>query len=261
MDLQEVTEIDNQINYLHSELVDLYQKRASYAGLVPPPALQTSYLAELFLSDDQWVAAQYAQLALAWSIYDIKLPALRLIRRKLVRSRRVMTALASADSRLVNKLGVLLVPPSNLLDFPNHGSLRAKQAFIERSDFLDPEAQARFNQKDWQVIVAYTHPDALRLGSAQDIFETKAHIIAGFDSRALGILEHVALSLQLSYPIDHNAWTLLLKGYKKNDSRQIPSAMLFGAQYRFELDDPAGVLGLERFRPAVEIVLKDRTTK
>lgn len=257
MDLQEVVKIDNKINRLHSELVDLYRKRAHYIGIAPLENNQT-HTASLAINDEEWVDAQYDKLNLSWINFDINIPSKAVLKRKLIRSRRVINALVSEDPTLNNKLGVLLIPPSNLINFPQHDFLRNRQTFIQRNDYLDDGVKNKYNQRNWRVIVAYMHPEALKMGSADKILSTKSYMFAGFDTRALGVYEHVALSLQQNIPLDHNAWNLLLKGYKKNDKRLIPSVMFFAGQYRFELDEAAGILGLERFRPAVEIVLRNK---
>ncbi len=247
-DFKAVTEIDNKIDMLHKKLGDLYQLRAHYTEDSSPTTKKTSTAVKA-----AWAEQEYERLLEAWAGYEIEIPAFKALRARLIKAKDVIYKLESNEPRLTGKLDVLLVPPTRLLDMPDHRGLRGSQDFIYAADYVDPELQFGTSGAVWDVLVAYNAPEGLLLGSADAIVAHKTYRLAGYDTRALGVLEYKALSLQMPTRLDDNAWTMLLKNYRPAGSQALASVACLNGQYRFEADDSAGLLGEEGFRPAVKV--------
>lgn len=248
-DFKDIAEIDGKINYLQSELASLYEQRAYYFS-GPSANISNKSITK---TQTHWVDNEYSKLARAWRRYDIAIPPQRLLKRRLVLARKIINDLTTAEPRLNGALSIVLIPPSNILKIPGHYSLRLTQGFSKNSDYINPEIKSKFCFKKWRIIIANTSPEPMQLGRAKDILANKKYLISGYDTRALGVYEYIATTLQLMSPIDVNQWVMLLKGFKVNDDRQIPTAIFLNGQYRLDLDDTDGVLDDVFYRPAVEV--------
>jgi hypothetical protein len=243
-DFQEVTELDGQIINLQNELVNLYRKRAAVVS-DGTPVLATRTAAN-------WTKQQYDQLAIAWAKYGVKIPSFSSLKTQLNKARHVITKLETAQSELAGDLAIILVPKDGIVNSKSAQTFRAQQKFVEHADFISDDVTMQPESKHWRVVVAYSAPEGLLLGNAEDILKAKAYKVAGYDTRALGISEYVAMTLQLDRPFDSMGWNLLLKGTKPEQT-SVTSATFIHNQYRFDTDDASGLLDQESFRPAVEI--------
>ncbi len=247
-DFKAVTEIDNKIDMLHKKLGDLYQLRAHYTTDIDGRTKKTNPATTAV-----WTEQLFQSLSQAWAQHSIEVPSFKSLKARLIKAQTVMRELESEEPGLDGKLCVLLVPPARLLDMHDHHGLRDRQDFIYSSDYLDPELKFGTSGTAWDVLVAYNAPEGLLLGSADAIVANKTYKLAGYDTRALGILEYKALSLQTPARLDDNCWTMLLKNYRPAIGEALASVACLNGQYRFEADDSAGLLGEEGFRPAVKV--------
>lgn len=244
-DFQEVTELDSQIINLQNELVSLYKKRAqAVAGDNPSPqhtAMSQTTTKQL-----------YNDLTQAWDIYDVTLPTYTSVRPRLAKAQALIADLELTNPHLTGCFSVVMVPPTSILGLDTIAAFRNKQSFVTCSDYIHPDLTKTATAKNWRVLVAYTSTEGLELGSAANILQSNLYKLAGHDMRGLGILEYIALSLQVQAPIDISSWTLLLKG-TTSTNQTVGSAAFVAGQYRFDTDDVHGLLTNDRFRPAIEI--------
>ncbi len=243
-EFQEVTELDGQIINLQNALVDLYRKRAAFVGEeTAKPAAKAS-------KKTDWTTEQYDYLAQAWAVYGIKAPAFSSLKTKLAKAEKLITELSLADPRLTGYLTVVLVPPTTMVTPQKLSTMRGQQRFIKQDDFASSDITKPASASTWNVLLAYTAPNGLELGTAQEILKNKSYKIAGHDMRGLGVREYLAMTLQLQKPVDTNGWTILLKGAGKG---MVPSASFMNGQYRFDVDDVSGLAEQDRFRPGLTI--------
>lgn len=259
-ELKKVIDIDDRIGNLHKELADLYEERARYVksdGTFKAAVNDSGPVVQANNSSDtkeSWIKQEYKQLAQNWARYDITIPPAPLLKQKLGKAKQIIDKLIDEEPDLEGKLGVLLIPPHKEIGSPKSSGLRSFQKFINFEDYINPELSVKPSQKNWRMLVVFNKPAALDLGSAQEILAEKTYLIGGYDTRALGVSEYFALTLQSDTPIDIDSWTLLLKGSKVSN-KLAASAIFIDGQYRFELDDIRGV-GDEKFRPGVEVITK-----
>jgi hypothetical protein len=250
-DLKNITELDEKISALHAELEDLYKQRSSFVlGDVVPQALDHKTFT-VDKPNDDWLQYEYQRLSTAWATYGIQIPELNKLETKLINARGVILNLAEGNPSLDHKLSIVLVPPSNLFNMDKLADMRQAQTFVLASDYIATKLQSNYRAKKWRVLVVFSDVEGLEIGNAKDIINNQLFKIDGQDMRGLGLYEYLALSLQHPAPLDLQGWTLLLKGYKTGD---VPSVSYTGGHYRFETDDARGILGDERFRPAIEVV-------
>ncbi len=249
-----VVELDDKIGFLHQELAELYAKRAVFAAH-PAAAFAPSNTATPQTANPANINTVYAGLAAAWDYYSIVIPKLSELRPKLTNAFQVLQNIIVWDAAVGAQMSIVLVPPTEIIDFPLNPLLRQNQSHVMVSDFINSDLleTALPKKKSWQVLVANHAPTGFKLGSAEDILIQQSYRIAGYDARALGVRQYLALSLQINQPLDKNAWTLLLNDNNLLNQNLVPSATFLNGQFRFELDGLHSVLGEERFRPAIEI--------
>ncbi len=250
-DFKTVSELDGTIDTLHSQLKDLYEKRAQYTQTKPVAVeLIDAAASEIVSNTESWVQYEYTRLAQAWARYDIKFPAMAELSSRIEKSRQLIIDLGRSDESLRDAMTVVAVPPASILNSNSLSDFRSKQGITSMADYIDPAANRQQRTKKWRLLAVYSNLKGIDMGSAEQILTDKSYMSAGHDMRALGVHEYIAFSLQHHSPIDVDSWSLLLKGYSRGD---VPSVALTGGHFRFALDDPKG-LGNERFRPAMEIV-------
>lgn len=259
--LKKVVELDSRINDMHRQLANLYAERSNIveAGAtiintnsnIPSATNRTTQRPKAKIHDS-WASKEYASLSAAWKRYDIEIPGYTNLKVKLVKSRVIMDELSNAQSDLMGRLSVILVPPTRQLGFPINTTLRQKQGFCDINDYVNQDLPKPTNNKQWRVLVVYTNSAGLSIGSPAVIFKEKSYLIAGYDTRALGITEYAALTLQKDQPLDEATWTLLLKDYAGNEF--VPSATCMNGRFRFDIDEVGGILENDCFRPAIEVL-------
>lgn len=255
-----ISAIDYRISNLHSELMELYRRRSSLSrsssqlsmDMIANPweALETARIYQA-----KWLDEQYQKLQADWSQYGIKIPGLANLRLPLATAHKVIKELSQTKPELRNNLEILLVPPTKLIGFPVKDDHRRKQYQVSGADVVEAGFSAPAADKNWKLLVAYSAPAGLYLGSPDKILKDELYMIAGYDTRALGANEYNALSLQKNSRIDTDTWTLLMKKDKKDKTAPgLVSVASFSAnRYRFDTDDSNSMFGDIRFRPAIEI--------
>ncbi len=255
-ELKKVIEIDSRITGLHQELATLYVERQKYIEQTATPGRSVIEGSPLSIQSADtgvtWLQTTYNQLSEAWSAYDVKIPALRQLKKPLVKASLVISNLSKDRPELAGRLTILLVPPVHILGQPVDNKHRQSQTFVNLDDYFGEDLIKRYQQKKWRMLVVYDDQVPLNFGKASELLAAKSYMIGGYDIRGLGVYEYFALSLQSPRPLDRHTWTLLLKGTRAL-AKTVTSVTFINGQYRFEVDDTDGVFGDERFRPAVDI--------
>lgn len=251
--LKQLVDIDNQITNLHKELSNLYAIRSNFHDLTLFEDGVNS-IESAAASVDPWVIHTYAMLSNAWSVHKIDIPSLTILAKKLAKAQKIIQAVNQDDSKVGKHLGILLVPPDNIMQLPFNRRRINTQTHIALDDYIDPEVAVNtFAKKNsWQLLVAHTSATGLQWGSAVEILKHNKYNICGYDANAMGLRQYVALSLQLNKALDVGVWNMLLHN-QLPETKQVLSVTFLNGQYRFELDEPNSILGDERFRPAIEI--------
>jgi hypothetical protein len=254
--LQQVNDIDSQISNLHLELMSLYQQRSAIieAKNKNQIALNMNNPWDSFgfaSSPISWADEQHQRLIDIWSIYGLDLPPIESLRTQLLKAREVIGELVLIHPEFKGNLEVVLVPPTKVLGYPINPQLRSLQVFASREDIMNSTLPLPEASKKWRLLVVYGGPEGIYLDTPKNILKQKKHTIAGHDSRALGLYEYMAFSLQQNEPVDENTWTVLFKNYEKGE--QIPIAKFSDGGFVFEFDDVSSIFGDIRFRPAIEV--------
>ena len=258
-DFRQVAELDDQIGALHRELARLYELRVSYfenrqafnAGIRNNPGTAYKLTNQpAATSPDTTEQKVYAELATSWGAYGITIPYFSVLSKQLSKALAVMNDLSETHPDLLGKLAIILVPPTKQLIGQQGQALRAHQTFAFNNDYFGNNIILKPNRRSWRVLVAYVAPQALQWGPTQKILDQQLYKLGAYDTRDLGIIEYLALTLQQDAAIDKASWTLLLKDISE---QLVPSVSFISGQYRFELDDIKGLSDNEGFRPAVEI--------
>lgn len=242
-DLKHISQIDEEITQLQVQLIELFNKRSSILVKDPNQKPQDSASFEL-----------YNKLFGIWSKYGIVLPDYAKLSKKLEKALKLKKDWSDQNLLLQNKMEVLIVPPLAKTGLPVKPALRQKQRLLAGSDVVDAAVTIPRGLNTWRVLLVYTAPSGIHMGTEKEFFANKAYLIDEVDTRALGMQEYAALTLQLSQPIDNSTWTSLLKPAKKaTDKGQIIYVGCRHSRYRFDVNDMYGAFEDDRFRPAVEV--------
>ncbi len=204
--------------------------------------------------DNPWILHTYSALEASWKVHGFIIPSVTLIANKLLKAQKVINDITEAEPVIGAGMSALLVPPSDILSFPIDQKSRSRQPHIILSDYVNSELHLTTHEpnKTWQMLVAYAQATGVEYGTASNILKHRNYMIADYDTRALGLRQYAALTMQINKPIDENTWTILLNEWAKVNGL-ISSVTFLNGQYRFDFDEPNSILGDERFRPAVEI--------
>ena len=196
----------------------------------------------------------YEKLQQAWKLYDIKIPSFSSLERRLNRANQIVEQIASSNVEVATQATVLLVPPTKILPFPVPAKMRVLQN--SKPDTIHPNLAVRTpSHRRWRVFLVYGAKHGLYLGTPKSILQNEQYMIAGFDTRQMGLAEYAALTLQSPVKIDDGSWTVLLHDTDKNSQDALlPCARLVDEHYIFELEEAESVFGSDRFRPAIEVV-------
>lgn len=244
--LKRVTEIDARINDIHRELGVLYEERAELLDNKLEKATPTDSR-ELYRQ--RWIDQQYQHLGSIWGKYGVKLPAKKTLQSKLGKAYDTIAELSVNVFEFENTLSVVLVPPTKSMEFPVYSAWRESQN-MRVNDFVNADLPKPASQKGWRLLVVFSAPQGLYLGSPASIIKDKKYEFAGVDMRALGVNEYAALSLQ-NPEIDAGSWSVLLKN--TINGNLVACAGRVNNHFRFDLVESNSVFGDDRFRPAVEI--------
>jgi len=253
--LKTIMDLDERINTIHDELATLYAERLAITVEEPPKKADKKITVAKRTATNamrkDWARTQYDKLQSVWRCYDLTLPPIAKLRSKLEKSYNIVKELENAEPQLIDKLAVVLVPPSSALPFPVSNKLRYSQGFSDGQDYVTASAPKLSASRDWRVLVIYAGEHGLSYGTSSTILKTKSYCIADYDTRALGAAEYAALSLQYQQPIDDGTWTLLLKSVRKNEP--VLSAGFHAGRFRFDTDEADAGFDIDTYRPAVEV--------
>lgn len=233
-DLQQVNSIDQEIMALQQQLTTLYQTRATLFDATVQPVQEND--------ENDEVALLYRTLTAAWERYDITPPQLSTLRPLIKKALAVKSEWEATQPVMSGALQVLLVPPARLMGIPAHPRLRKMQRLLQGADRIDPEVKIPRGRMTWRVLVVYAQSEGLPVRS-------EAYSYSNEQAAALGMQEYVALTLQLSQPIDVATWTSFMN---KNDDAVIYAGCRRG-RYQFGINDIHGALDDDRVRPAIEV--------
>lgn len=253
--LKDILDIDTRISDMHRELANLYAIRSSMVepeyGTSQNQTKELDGIEKVSPDISTWCRQQYGALVDSWNTYDIKIPSYKHLQNRLKQARSVIEELSKTKPEIKDNLSIILVPPTKLIGLPLSIQIRKGSRSNRPVDYINPDLAMPAISKKWQLLVAYTAVSGLYLGSPETILTSKNYMIAGHDTRALGLLEYAAMSLQLADTIDNKSWTILLKGTPRGG--QLPCATYQDGRLRFDVGDIDSVFGDDRFRPAVAL--------
>jgi hypothetical protein len=243
--LVHINELDSQIADMHKNLADLYSQRAvllsnGHAATTAPLVKKTSAKRSVALQAKQL----YESLAGNWAAIGVKLPAYKLLQRKLETTCRLMRKLESSNDSLKGKLVVAAVPPSKTLVAATQTS-QTKFVFSDASiEELLPESKA------WAFVVIMDPDFAVPIYGLTSFLRGDEYWYEQTDCRALGVAELIAAELQGVRLADTDSWTVLLRGVEPN--QPAVCAIRHDASIIFDLDDTDSLLGANYLHPAID---------
>lgn len=253
-ELKEVIEIDTHIQKIHQQLVNLYDRRNRIIKTTEQDATTVSASAlksEILAPHISWPEQQYIRLAALWNEYGVGIGEFSQYEKRLVKAQSVIQKLSIAYESLRGSFEVVLVPPTGMFKYDQLHMLRQRQSFVLAPDSIDPDIARPRDTRTWAVLVASTAKHGIPVECPASFMQAESYLVAGYDTRALGVNEYIALSLQQKQPIDTECWTVLLKGLQPTDL--MPSVTFKDGRYTFAVDEMDGVLSTEHFRPAVRL--------
>ena len=202
-------------------------------------------------SQQQWVESTYESLKQTWSNYSIAIPRLAQLTKRLNRAYEIRLMLEAHNPELKGNLSPILVPPSTQLSMEKLALFRKVQGLAESSDSFGKDTLMNKSTR-WQVLLVDTAQAGL-WGNAKKLLLEQKYMVGDWDARALGVLEYMAMTLQMGHLIDESAWTLLLKNYEPNIPQSLLAARYSGGSYQYEVTDPENIFDDEYLRVAIEV--------
>jgi hypothetical protein len=252
-----VADFDNQIDAIRAEQSHLLEHSREVEAQIGSITMG-SVIAELASSPEEWSKLWYERLKVLWAYYDVQIPTYENLEEKLVQAREIINQIESEDPTLSGEFGPILVPPSDTkLDMPVKYYLRD----------IGDEYKATVSE-NWRVLVTLVGEQGVNC-SAEKLINQKKYMMAGYDTRQLGVTEYIALVHQaphfkfhhyqkgiISLPVlDRASSTLLLKNYhvykgKTWEGRGVMEATYDDGRYQIKesfIDWEKG------YRPTVEV--------
>lgn len=177
--------------------------------------------------------------------------------------------------QLVGKMGVLLVPPTDVMGWPVRKELRQRQERYYGVDPIHDSDEMRSivdEHTNWRVFAAMTSKNGLEMDEPLlEILEKKKYEMVGYDTRGMGVLEYAALTLQHFKPVEHGRYgkkfsyeidspgsTVLIRNPMEHHGKTNVVTVGRDDGYRFQWQWVEHIhnygAGKWRFRPAVEII-------
>lgn len=199
---------------------------------------------EIQQAREEWQNKEYEKIRAGWEKHGITPPSQEELHYKLSAAYEVKGALESADYRFKDRLGVVLVPPTDVVGWPVPEGLRetsagfagqrharntipttglnpakrkinrlipGKSVDTSIKDHVDKGIPAPAPSNEWRVIIADTSESGLYMGSPKQNLEDGLYNIGGYDTRGMGTGEYAALTLQTDRALDYPTTTWLLK--------------------------------------------------
>lgn len=251
-DFKKVSEIDDEIQTLHAQLADLYNKRNEMFGSTEAGQSTQNHTNSIDYEDvnqdKEWVDSQYSFLEEAWKTHGIKIPAKKTLNKKLINAKQVIDSL-DYDLGEKDLFKLLLVPSSNKLPFPLD---KTGNTALE-NNYMDSGLHKPKKVRNWKLFVVYAQPEGANINNIGELLLDGHMDVCGYKMPGLDLREYSALILQnQDIRFDENSWSLMVKDLAL-DEGYIPCVSCFGGSYNFNVDDPKSLLGENRFRPAMEV--------
>lgn len=245
-DLKQVNDIDSKISDMHRRLAELYHEKSLLVSDYSPEILpdfndNTSYISE----------QNYRKVAKAWEQHGITIPPYSNLKNKFAKGNKTLKFLSNTHPDIASNMEIIVVPPSKYMKFPAAKEQRKPQRLVELQDYVNSGVTLPKSQRNWEVLLAYTGQSSIYAGSAKKVLETKSYMLAGYDTRALGLREYLAITYQKRELIDTETWTVLLK--EPSTDVSVPYAGYRHGRYRFDMEENDNVLDDDGFRPAIKL--------
>jgi hypothetical protein len=250
-----LSELDQRIAKLRTELLNLYTKRAAFITFTKKIAINHNSEAGAdnleIVVVDKWAKEEYQKLKLAWQKYDILIPEFIALRARLIKAHEIIRKITFKKPELKFRIGLIIVPPQEVLQFPVDKTYRKKQKFVEAADIVSENLPLIACDK-WRLLITCNALNGLYLQKPIKKNIKSSYYILGYKADALGLTEYAALTLQHPHIIDKGTSTLLLKGY--NGEEQVAIAGFTRGSYRFLRAHIDSTFYDFRFRPTIEIL-------
>lgn len=257
---KKVIELDHRISDMHRELTRLYETRShlidqtsqdTFSNFSNNKILKKSGSKRIKNPTQILIKQYYDYLDACWGTFGIAIPSFDQLKSKLTKALTALDQLSMYHGELHNSMTIILIPPAKILSLPVSVKLRIAQGFTTAPDYMCQDITMPKRRSSWRVLVVHAAERGLSLGSPKQIVADKSYLMAGYDTRSLGVQEYAALSLQVEDCIDDGAWTALLKDYKNNDT--VVCAGFIGDRFRYDIDDSDDVFENNGYRPAIEV--------
>jgi hypothetical protein len=117
-----LSELDQRIAKLRTELLNLYTKRAAFITFTKKIAINHNSEAGAdnleIVVVDKWAKEEYQKLKLAWQKYDILIPEFIALRARLIKAHEIIRKIIFKKPELKFRIGLIIVPPQEVLQFP-----------------------------------------------------------------------------------------------------------------------------------------------
>jgi hypothetical protein len=232
-DLSKITLIDTEITQLQHKLAMLYGQRSALVdGNIGSDINKYSVMTEKC----------HQELSKIWHKYTINIPPISSLGRKITKALQIISNLENEHQDLRSNLKILLVPPASKLKIPLEKEVRQQQRLLWGNDCISDDIVIHKGSNRWKVLVVYARESGLK----------HSHDFASLYKNKygdLGLREYIALTLQLSQPIDLTTWT----SFSVDNNKSYACAGFRSGRYRIITNDIYGMMDDDRFRPAIEV--------
>jgi len=214
-------------------------------------------------TDEQWAQLWHERLQAAWARHGVEIPAVEELRPKLQAGRQIIADLEQVDYLFENRMGFLLVPPITIYGQPGEYGIQAEEQLLGYGDEEErlQELIGTDSSDEWKLLVTLDGDDAYTVDLARYI--ESGGMIAGYDTRAMGITEYGAMALQYQrppelgvaeYPPEIRDFIYLTK-YAKSHIEDVVEVCYDGEmqRYQWHIDPWSSGLEVRNIKPAVEI--------
>ncbi len=126
------------------------------------------------------------------------IPSFAQLRVKLLKAYKILEDVSAVQPELRATMVPLLVPPSQDLPAAQPAEAFEQSRFVLTPEYVEAKLTQPKAERSWRLLLAYAEPEGLYLGSPQQVMADKRYLIAGCDTRALGVREYTALALAAS---------------------------------------------------------------
>lgn len=232
-DYREITEIDGQIEFLHSQLSALYELRTSLFGATEIPAPVPT--GKPLPTGQNWAKLQYDNLKQNWQSHDIKIPAFKTLSPKLKKAETLFDNFQN-NAETMGKFELTIVPPTSIYTPKAYQMPTGK----------------KYAGKTWKLFAVYNRTQGIKIDDQKSFVKQKGLTLGGLHMPGLNAYEYAAfLDAHSDDLYDLNTWSMLPMELDKDN--QLWSVSNLSHAYFCLDDDALNPLGENYFRPALEI--------